>query len=184
MYPIIQESQRVMTLEKEQEVKLNLKKVTTDLRFFSLKLVGNNNQFAANDLYQDTVIRIITNASKYHYELSFKSWAKTIMRNIFIDSYRKEIQIRRTKESYTKRRQEFSENFQRKNNIESKIGFKDLKKMIDALPEYFHRPFWMKFEGYKYYEIAEELNLPIGTVKSQVFDARIKLRKMYNIQFK
>ncbi len=43
---------------------------------------------------------------------------------------------------------------------------------MDALPEDFRIPLKMYFEGFKYKEIADELNLPIGTIKSRIFLAR------------
>jgi RNA polymerase sigma-70 factor (ECF subfamily) len=58
-------------------------------------------------------------------------------------------------------------------------SYKELLKMVSSLPDEFKRPFWMAYKGYKYDEIAEELDAPLGTIKSRIFFARRKLRKMY-----
>ena len=65
------------------------------------------------------------------------------------------------------------------NEGETNSSYKELLKMVSSLPEEFKRPFWMAYKGYKYDEIAEELNAPLGTIKSRIFFARRKLRTMY-----
>ena len=55
----------------------------------------------------------------------------------------------------------------------------ELMGMVDQLPEDFRKPFMMAFEGYKYDEIAEVLDSPLGTIKSRIFFARKKLQKMF-----
>ena len=65
----------------------HLKSVNNTLRAFSLKLTGD--MADAEDLYQDTAIRIISNADKFQTGTNFKAWAVTIMRNVFINNYRK-----------------------------------------------------------------------------------------------
>jgi RNA polymerase sigma-70 factor (ECF subfamily) len=52
--------------------------------------------------------------------------------------------------------------------------------MVAALPDDFRVPFWMAYEGFKYDEIAEKLEAPLGTIKSRIFFARKKLQRMYN----
>ena len=64
-----------------------INKISNSLRAFSLKLTGND--VDASDLYQDTTLRIMTNADKFRPGTNFKAWAVTIMRNIFINNYRK-----------------------------------------------------------------------------------------------
>jgi len=52
---------------------------------------------------------------------------------------------------------------------------KDINQKIDMLGDEYKRPFEMHFQGFKYKEIADELRIPIGTVKSRIFIARKKL---------
>lgn len=154
-----------------------LEKISASLRAFSLKLTGNDDD--AQDLFQDTALRIITNADKYNQGTNFKAWAVTIMRNIFINNYRKRVRrsliIDQTPNNYyiNQGGEEVP------NDGETAVTFNELMVMVDALPEDFRKPFMMAYEGYKYDEIAEELDSPLGTIKSRIFFARKKLQKMY-----
>lgn len=161
----------------QNQIQDQLNSISNSLRAFSLKLTGNN--VDAEDLYQDTAVRIITNADKYHPGTNFKAWAVTIMRNIFINNYRKKARrnmiIDQTPNNYYLN----SGDVVVKNNGESQVAYSELLKMVNTLPEEFKTPFWMAFQGYKYEEIAEELGSPLGTIKSRIFFARKKLQKMF-----
>ena len=159
-----------------------LELVSSSLRAFSLKLTGNN--VDAEDLYQDTTVRIITNADKYNPGTNFKAWAVTIMRNIFINNYRKKMRrnmiIDQTPNNYYLNSGDKTVN----NSGETNIAYNELMKMINSLPNDFRQPFIMAYQGYKYDEIAEELGAPLGTIKSRIFFARKKLQRMYNAHHK
>jgi RNA polymerase sigma-70 factor (ECF subfamily) len=154
-----------------------LNSITDSLRAFSLKLTGNVAD--ANDLYQDTALRIMANADKYREGTNFKAWAVTIMRNIFINNYRKKVRrgtiLDQTPNNYYIN----SGDVTVENDGINNASYKELLKMVSSLPEEFKRPFWMAYKGYKYDEIAETLDAPLGTIKSRIFFARRKLRKMY-----
>ncbi|MEY3051881.1 MAG: hypothetical protein RLY31_1666 [Bacteroidota bacterium] len=155
-----------------------LDQISSSLRAFSLKLTGNETD--ANDLYQDTVYRVISNADKFQPNTNFKAWAVTIMRNIFINNYRKKVRrgtiLDQTANNYYLNAGNHNST---DNEGESLMGYKELLKMVSSLPEDFKRPFWMAYKGYKYDEIAEQLDAPLGTIKSRIFFARRKLQKMY-----
>lgn len=154
-----------------------LENVSPSLRAFSMKLTAN--EVDANDLYQDTAYRIMSNAEKYQPNTNFKAWAVTIMRNIFINNYRKKVRrgviLDQTPNNY------YLNSGDRviQNEGESNMAYKELLRMVNALPDEFKQPFWMAYKGYKYDEIAEQLNAPLGTIKSRIFFARRKLQKMY-----
>ncbi|MCR9289011.1 MAG: RNA polymerase sigma factor [Bacteroidetes bacterium] len=154
-----------------------LNDITNSLRAFSLKLTGND--VDAHDLYQDTAYRIMSNADKFRAGTNFKAWAVTIMRNIFINNYRKKVR-RGTILDETPNNYYLNSGAKAiQNDGESNASYKELLKMVAKLPEEFKRPFWMAYKGYKYDEIAEELDAPLGTIKSRIFFARRKLRQMY-----
>lgn len=157
-----------------------LNEITGSLRAFALKLTGN--VVDANDLYQDTAYRIMSNADKFRPNTNFKAWAVTIMRNIFINNYRKKVRrgtiLDQTPNNYYIN----SGNRVIENDGETNASYKELLKLVAQLPEEFKRPFWMAYKGYKYDEIAEELNAPLGTIKSRIFFARRKLRQLYEAQ--
>ncbi len=171
-----------MIYEIQNQIQDQLDRISNSLRAFSLKLTGNNDD--AEDLYQDTAVRIITNAEKYHPGTNFKAWAVTIMRNIFINNYRKKMRrsmiIDQTPNNYYLN----SGDKTVINDGEMTVAFKELMEMVDQLPDDFRTPFLMAYEGYKYDEIAEQLDSPLGTIKSRIFFARKKLQKMYKIAMK
>ena len=156
-----------------------IESVSSSLRAFAMKLTGSEQD--ANDLYQDTSLRIISNAEKFRPGTNFKAWAVTIMRNIFINNYRKKMRrgviLDQTPNNY------YINSGDRTivNDGEGNTAYKELLKMVSDLPEEFKRPFWMAYKGYKYDEIAQELNAPLGTIKSRIFFARRKLKKAYEL---
>ncbi|MCB9081213.1 MAG: RNA polymerase sigma factor [Lewinellaceae bacterium] len=170
-----------MIYAMQESIQNQLDRVSTSLRAFALKLTGN--MVDAEDLYQDTAVRIITNADKYNAGTNFKAWAVTIMRNIFINNYRKKMRrgmiIDQTPNNYYLNSGDDNVD----NDGESNVIYKELMSLVDSLAEDFRRPFMMAFEGYKYEEIAEELGSPLGTIKSRIFFARKKLQKLYEDQY-
>jgi RNA polymerase sigma-70 factor, ECF subfamily len=169
-----------MIYEIQSQIQEQLDIISGSLRAFSLKLTGNH--VDAEDLYQDTALRIITNADKYRQGTNFKAWAVTIMRNIFINNYRKKVRrnmiIDQTPNSF------YINSGDRaiSNEGESSVAFNELLQLVDTLPDDFRQPFMMAFDGYKYDEIAETLGSPLGTIKSRIFFARKKLQKLYEAQ--
>lgn len=161
-----------------EPMQAQLDRISQSLRAFSLKLTGNNDD--AEDLFQDTALRIITNADKYNQGTNFKAWAVTIMRNIFINNYRKKVRrgliIDQTPNNYYINS---GVDTLTGNEGETSVTFRELARLVDTLPDEFRKPFMMAFEGYKYDEIAEELGSPLGTIKSRIFFARKKLQKLY-----
>lgn len=160
----------------QSPIQEQLDKISNSLKAFSLKLTGN--MIDAEDLYQDTALRIITNADKYNEGTNFKAWAVTIMRNIFINNYRKKVRrnliIDQTPNNYYINSGDRAVD----NEGETDVTFKELMEMVDTLPDDFRVPFLMAYEGFKYDEIADELGSPLGTIKSRIFFARKKLQKL------
>ena len=173
---------RHMIYAMQNQMQEQLDNISSSLRAFSLKLTGNT--VDAEDLYQDTAVRIITNAEKYKQGTNFKAWAVTIMRNIFINNYRKKMRrnmiVDQTPNNYYLN----SGNETVVNDGESQVAYGELIEMVDRLPEDFKKPFMMAYKGFKYEEIAEELDSPLGTIKSRIFFARKKLQKMYRHKFR
>lgn len=125
----------------QNQIQEQLDSISSSLRAFSLKLTGN--PVDAEDLYQDTAVRIITNADKYRQGTNFKAWAVTIMRNIFINNYRKKVRrnmiIDQTPNNYYLN----SGDKTVENDGENNVAYKELMKMVNSLPEDFCRPFMM-----------------------------------------
>ncbi len=148
--------------------------LTVSLNSFAYNLTKN--QEDARDLYQDTAYRAMINRNKFKPGTNFKAWIFTIMKNIFINNYRKKIKrntiIDKTDNQYFLN----SGSAILENDAESNILMDEVFKMIEELEESIKTPFMMHFEGYKYQEIADILDLPLGTVKSRIFFARKALK--------
>lgn len=148
----------------------------SNLKLFALKLTGNKDD--AEDLLQETTLKAIKNRDKYVENVNFKGWLFTIMRNLFINDYRKSATrntvIDTTEDSYYL-------------NLPQDSGFatpdsaytlSEIERVISEFKDDFRIPFTMHVAGFKYKEIADKMDLPIGTIKSRIFFARKQLAEM------
>jgi RNA polymerase sigma-70 factor, ECF subfamily len=140
---------------------------------FAISLTSNRDD--AKDLLQDTMLKAITYRSQYVDYTNLKAWTYTIMKNTFINSYRKNVR-QKTVLDNTKDLFLLSQNRDTFNVApDSAYTEKEINRAIDKLDDDFKIPFKMHLAGYKYKEIADDLNLKIGTVKSRIFFTRKKL---------
>jgi len=146
-----------------------------DLQRFALKLTANYD--SANDLVQDCVLQALDNKEKFKHSTNLKGWLYTIMRNIFINNYRRALRETNLIDSdYSINKQGLIEE-EDAARFEFAYDLKQLHTIVNALPEDLKRPFLMFVSGFKYIEIADKLNLPIGTVKSRLFFVRKRLKE-------
>ena len=145
------------------------------LKPFAINLTRDTE--AANDLYQETLYKALANQEKYNAGTNIKAWLFTIMRNIFINNYRKVV---RDQTFVDQTENLYHLNLPQESGFESTERAYDLKEMhrvVNTLPKEYRVPFAMHVSGFKYREIAEKLNLPLGTVKSRIFFTRQKLQE-------
>ena len=145
------------------------------LKPFAINLTRDNE--AANDLYQETLYKALANHEKYNVGTNIKAWLFTIMRNIFINDYRRKA---KQKTIFDNSPNEFLLNNQQTaiaNAAESDMRIKEINAAIRQLPEIFKTPFLLYFDGYKYNEIADALHEPLGTIKSRIHFARKLLKE-------
>ena len=153
----------------------NLLGMQTELHRFALKLTADREE--ADDLLQETSLKALDNEDKYTPDTNFKGWMYTIMRNIFINNYRRTVRDQ-TFVDHTDNL--FHLSLPQDSGFESTEGnydLKEIRKIVNTLPEEYRIPFSMYVSGFKYREIAERLGLPIGTVKSRIFFTRQRLQK-------
>jgi RNA polymerase sigma-70 factor (ECF subfamily) len=144
------------------------------LKPFAITLTRDSE--AAQDLYQETLYRALANKDKYNVGTNIKAWLYTIMRNIFINNYRRKAKQNTVFDSTPN---DFLLNQSQaviSNTAESVLKLKDIQKAVHHLPEIFRNPFLLYFDGYKYHEIAAMLNEPLGTIKSRIHFARKLLK--------
>lgn len=147
----------------------------SSLKPFALKLTRDMDD--AEDLIQETMFRAFSNEDKFQSGTKLKAWLYTIMKNIFINNYRKK--IKRNMIVDNSDNQYFLDSVSHTTNNDAEMAFvrKDIDQAILSLSNEFRVPFMMHFKGYKYHEIAEKLNLPLGTVKSRIFFTRKALKE-------
>lgn len=147
----------------------------SELRHFALKLTANHD--SANDLVQDCMLKALDNKEKFVHTQNFKGWMYTIMRNLFINNYRRALrETNMIDDDYTMSRQSLIAS-EEADRFEYVYDLKELHKVINSVPEAMRRPFLMYVAGFKYNEIAEKMDLPVGTIKSRLFFVRKRLQK-------
>lgn len=152
----------------------NFNKMSSVLHSFAYNLTKNSEE--AKDLFQETAYRAMTNREKFRPGTNFKAWLFTIMKNIFINNYRKKVKANTIIDSTDNMFYINSGKNVIANSGEANILMKELQVMIAKLDDGIKIPFMMHYEGFKYQEIADELSLPLGTVKSRIFFARKALK--------
>jgi RNA polymerase sigma-70 factor (ECF subfamily) len=143
------------------------------LKYFARTLTPNVEE--AEDLVQDTYIKALSNREKFRNDINIKAWLFTIMKNTFINNYRRSQKagtiIDNTDDLYYMNLSSSTRDF----TPEAVMSEKEISRHISGLTDEHRVPFEMFNSGYKYKEIAEDLNISIGTVKSRIFFGRKKL---------
>lgn len=144
---------------------------------FAFALNLSKSREDAEDLVQETAMRAYRNRDKFVAGTNFKAWAATIMRNTFINGYRKKKRRNIYQEPIDNHAYSLDINPSYNEGI-SDLQFTDLAEILDKIGEAYSTPFRMFYEGYQYDEIAQAMCIPIGTVKSRIFFARRRLRSL------
>lgn len=160
------------------EFKQQLVNLEKNLKRFAYSLTLNHED--ANDLVQETFLKSLANQEQFSDHTNLKAWTFTILKNTFINNYRKMVKqnttFDNTTDLYLLSKYAESSALQ----PDARISLKEINNGIEALEERFKVPFKMYTSGYKYKEIAKEMNLNIGTVKSRIFFSRKKLMKTFD----
>lgn len=148
----------------------------SNLLNFAYILTSNRDD--AYDLLQDTTLKALDNEEKYVENTNFKGWVFTIMRNIFINNYRR---VTRSATIIDQTEDLYHLNLPQESGFDTpdgSIAVKEISAAINSFSDEYRIPFSMHIAGYKYNEIAEKMGLPLGTVKSRIFFARQRLQRM------
>lgn len=146
------------------------------LRPFAVRMTKDSE--TAQDLMQETAIKALLNKQRFTEGTNIKAWLYTIMRNTFNTAYQKE-QKRNSFVDTTENSFYIDSSFANtsRNSAQSDLVLQDINKAMNRLEELYRTPFDMFVRGFKYQEIAEQLRIPIGTVKNRIFVARQKLQE-------
>lgn len=143
------------------------------LERFAMSLTANPDD--AKDLVQETYLKAITNREKFADYSNLKAWVFTIMKNSFINNYRRSVRQQTTFDNTRDNNYLNNPKISQAGNPESDLSAAEIRAHIDSLKDDLRIPFQMFQDGYKYKEIADEMNLKIGTVKSRIYFGRRKL---------
>lgn len=166
---------KTTSLEHSHSLQSKLISIQRNLLNFAYMLTSNRDD--AYDLLQDTTLKVLDNQEKYVDNINFKGWVFTIMRNIFINNYRRAV---RTNTVVDRTDDLIHLNLPQDSGIEHPEGALaagEITRVINSFSDDYRVPFSMHVAGYKYTEIAEHTGLPLGTVKSRIFFARQRLQK-------
>lgn len=162
-----------MTLKEFNHRMLGLQ---DSLQYYAYSLTTSQDD--ANDLVQDTMFKALSNKEKFDPSTNMKAWTYTIMKNTFINNYRKMKRANTIIDDSDNLYYIDSKQSTMSISPDSEFNHGEVMKTIRSLDDDQRIPFEMHIEGYKYKEIAEEMNLPIGTVKSRIFLTRKKLAEL------
>lgn len=152
------------------------------LRAFAYSLTRNEEE--SKDLFQETTYRAVKNKEKFEEGSNLKAWLFTIMKNIFINDYRKKKKANTIFDATDN--QYYINSSVKKGGTEgeSSVLIQELFELINQLEDQLRIPFLMHYKGYKYQEIADRFELPLGTVKSRIFFARRLLKDQIKKRYK
>ncbi len=150
--------------------------IQSNMYKFAYMLTSNRDD--AYDLMQDTTLKVLDNRDKYIDNINFRGWVLTIMRNIFINNYRRMVKNSTVIDTSTDLYQLNMPQDSGFETPEGSITTIEITRAINSFTDEYRVPFSMHLSGYKYSEIAEYTSLPIGTVKSRIYFARKRLQIM------
>ena len=155
----------------------NLMSLQSNMLNFAYMLTNNRDD--AYDLLQDTTLKALDNEEKFAEGTNFKGWVFTIMRNIFINNYRRGARtatvVDTTDNLYLLNLGESTAE-----SPEDSYSAAEITNAINEFSDEYRIPFSMHIAGYKYNEIADHVGLPLGTVKSRIFFARKMLQERFS----
>jgi RNA polymerase sigma factor (sigma-70 family) len=128
-------------------------------------------QEAAKDLFQETIYKAFAHRDKYKPDTNVRAWLYTIMRNIFINEYRRSARKKAVLDTVQRT--------QGSTAVSSELSMrvKEINQAIYQLPVVFKTACLLYLDGYKYHEIAYALDEPLGTIKSRIHFAKKILQK-------
>jgi len=164
---------------KAVEFGYEINNMTKSMKPFALRLTKDMEQ--ANDLIQETVLKAFSNREKFSEGTNLKAWLFTIMKNTFITNYQR--MVRRKTFIDTTENLHFINSTKNiaQNSAFGSFAMADIVKQISNLDNVYKEPFMMHYRGFKYHEIAEKLDIPIGTVKNRIHIARKELKDALKI---
>ena len=149
--------------------------IQPDLHRFAYKLTSDRD--SANDLVQDCVLQALDNQEKFTYSKNLKGWMYTLMRNIFVNNYRRTVREMNIMDDNYSINQQYQIEDEDADRFEFTYDMKHLYRVIHSIPEEMKVPFQMFVAGFKYREIAEKLGISENSAKVQMNGAIRMIRE-------
>ena len=162
--------------ENKKTLEHDLVKLQPNMLNFAMNLTADKE--AAKDLTQETTLKVLSNFDKFYQNTNFKAWTFTIMRNLFVNNYRKALRSQTITDQTDNL---YLLNLSQDSGLDTPEGYytyNEIVKVLNGFPKEHREPFVMHCQGYKYEEIANKQHLPIGTIKSRIFFARKRLQEI------
>lgn len=156
-------------LEFSNRINLNL----SLLSGYATSLTRNHDD--AQDLVQETLLKAYVYRDRFAVNYNFKGWLMTIMKNQFLNRYNS---LKRKPEQVAIEENEYQMPVRRRveNQGITNMVLEELNHVIDNLDEKYQQPFLLHYRGFRYDEIADRMQLPLGTVKTRIHTARRMLQ--------
>jgi RNA polymerase sigma-70 factor (ECF subfamily) len=161
------------------EFNYSINLASKSLKPFAIKLTKDLDD--AKDLVQDTMMKAFLNKDKFSDGTNLKAWLYTIMKNTFITNYQKMVKRKTFIDTTENLHYINSSAYTINNDAINSFASTEITKAIEKVEDLFRIPFMMYFNGFKYHEIAEELDIPIGTVKNRIHIARKELKEKLSL---
>lgn len=145
------------------------------LQEFTRRFTSNREE--SHDLVQETLLKALLYRDKFKSDTNLKGWLFTIMRNTFINNYRQLQRARTTHDTSKDLHYLNVEDEHTFNRPQESMEFREIWRNVNKIKDELLTPFKLYTSGYKYHEIAEQLNIPIGTVKNRIFHARKEIQR-------
>mgnify|MGYP003340987933 CR=1 FL=1 len=157
------------------EFKSKVSEEVKPLKSYAIKLTGDVEE--AEDLLQETVLKAFTNEDKFTEGTNLKGWLYTIMRNVFINKYRRSVKSKIFHDPTENQYYLNSSPAEGPHRGEGNLVMREVNRALNELSDNLRTPFMLSYDGYKYEEIAQQLSIPLGTVKVRIHNARKELMK-------
>ena len=132
----------------------------------------------AKDLLQETAMKAFTNRNQLDNSAKFKSWISTVLYNTYISSFNKKKRRRNLMATNGASKELFFNVSSTSNGAVANLAVEDIEKVTSNIGSKSMSTFKLYYKGYSYQEIADKLDISIGTVKSRINFCRTKMKKL------